>query len=226
VFNVPEPVLAAISTGEVPSLGDISNLDEANQIIHLAGSRLEAVTFILLATERERKPLPEHVIAQLINSDPSVAAAIVGTATSFADSDSWSISRRLILLIVQHASTAIQLEDFIFFLRRCITAGVTHEAHALFIETGMTERWAPLYEALCVIMNGDASQLDRLAPEMRDVARTLYEQLRLPVFSLADEASDSAPPKRRPAAKHALPRKPRLEPGKPAGRVRPRSKRS
>jgi hypothetical protein len=225
-MNVPERVLSAISTGEAPSFGDISNLDEVNQIIHLVGSRFEAVSFILPATEREQKPLPDHVIEQLITPDPSVVAAVIGATTSFVGRYDWSISRRLILLVVRHASTAIQLEDFIFFLRRCITAGMAHEALALFTETGMTERWAPLYEAFRVVMGGDASQLDRLAPEMGDAARTLYVQLRLPVSSQADEASDRVPPKRRPATKHALPKKQRLEHGKPAERVRPRSKRS
>ncbi|HEX8108104.1 MAG TPA: ATP-binding protein [Kofleriaceae bacterium] len=226
--NIPERLLAAVSTGEVPAYGDVRDLDEANQIIELMGSRPQAIVSIVLCTEIAQNPLPSHIIEQLVGSDPRDSYAVILTAKALVGLNDWSSLRRLILLAVRHNTSEIQLGLFVSFLRRCVSTGLAQEALDLVIEAGLTERWAPLYEALRAVVEDDASRLDSLAPEMRTIARSLYDQLRTPDLPKLGNAQmvapGSAPTKQKPIRRRAGRKAPRPEGGKRTSRRPARAK--
>jgi hypothetical protein len=208
--GLPERLLTAISTGEIPSLCDISSADEVKQIIDAVESRTQAVSLIIRATEAAQQPLHDHVILQLLDSEPSAAGTIIKIAWTLVDAHHWQRPVHLVLLIAQHAPTKIRIEELVAVLGKCTSVGLGREALDLFIEAGLAERWAPLYEALRALAEDDASRLDGLAPEMRPIARAIYSVLRIsadlpPASDAGETAFSSAPPVRKPAAEHASP---------------------
>jgi hypothetical protein len=225
--TLPERLLSAIATGEVPSFQDVTELDEARQVIELMESRSAAVMLLILLTEVARKPLRDHVLKYLLESEPSAVDAVLIVAGSRVERRDWTRARHLLLLILRYAATRLHIEGLTSFLGQCIAAGLAREALALFIEAGLAERWAPLYEALCAAVEDDASRLDQLAPEIQKIARDLYGQLRNPARRELDEASSTAapaPPKRRAAKNRAGLNNPLSDHGRRTGRRRPKNK--
>jgi hypothetical protein len=223
--TVPERLLSAVATGEVPSFYDVTELDEARQVIELMESRAHAVSLLVLFTEAASNPLRDHILKYLLDSEPSASDAILRVAG--LNIHDWPRARHLILLIIRYAAARLHIEGLTLFLEKCITAGLAREALALFIEAGLAERWVPLYEALCAAVEDDASRLDRLAPEMQKIARDLYGRLRNPAPRRLDEASSiasPAPPRRRAAKNRAGPGNPSSDHGRRTGRRRPKNR--
>lgn len=227
-FDAPGRLLAAISTGEVPSLSDVHSLEEARQIIDLMDSRSQATTLIIASTEHTQAPLREHVVQQLIDSEDSGVDAIIAVSGTLIEQHNWSRARELILLVTRHATAKLRIIELATFFQYCITAGLAREALALFSETGLAERWAPLYEALRAVADDDVSLLDKLAPEMRDITRTLYSHVRKHDSRQVGEApiaaSSSAPPEPQPARKRTGPKEPISKRDKKTERRRSRAK--
>ena len=224
----PEQLLVAVSTGEVPSFDDVSNLQEAKQMIGLMQDPHRAISLIVFSTESNQKPLEKGVLEHLLNSEPSAPSAMIAAAVALVGSCDWNSPRRLVLLVLRHASPTDRFGQFIDFFTRCVFAGVASEALDLLDEAGVTERWAPLYEAVRAVAEDNASRLDGLAPEVRGVARALHDRLRGPdpigLGHAPTVAPGSVPPKPRPATKRASPKKPPPEHGRPTGRRRARVK--
>ena len=227
-IGAPERLLAAIATGEVPSLSDVGNLEEVRQIANLMGSCSQATALIMALTEHAQTPLREHVLQQLIDSEDSGVDAIIRAACVLVEHHKWNRARQLILLIARHASAKLSISEFVNFFGHCIAAGLAREAFALFSETGLMERWAPLYEALRAVADDDVSLLDKLAPEIRGTARAIYNHLRERDSRQVDEApitaSSSTPPGRQPARKRTGPKRPISKRDKRTVQRRPRAK--
>lgn len=221
-LELAERLRAAISTGEAPSLCDVSTIDEVKQVVDLVESLPLAILLIVRGTELAPNPLPDSVFQQLLEWESSTAAAIIGTAQILIRKLDWNRARHLVLLVAQHASTTMRMEHLVLFLRECILAGLARHALELFSAAGLTERWAPLYEALRAAAEDNASQLDALAPEVRSIALALHAALRPHAHAPpADEAPETTPrsAKRKPATKRAASQ------GRPPGRskrARPR----
>jgi hypothetical protein len=223
---LPERLLSAVATGEVPSFHDVTELDEAGQVIELMEFPALTVLFLISFTEAVGKPLRDHILKYLLESEPSALDAILMAARRRIDRRDWTRARHLLLLILRYAAARLHIEGLTLFLRQCISAGLAREALALFIEAGLTERWAPLYEALCTAVEDDASRLDQLAPEIQKIARDLYGRLREPAPQQRDEASSiasPAPPRRRTAKKRPGPNNPLSDHGRRTGRRRPKN---
>jgi len=200
-------LLDAISSGEVPSLADVRTLIELHRIIELAESRSHAITFIIIATEGLGQPLSDEIIRRMLRLEPSTTEEIIRVAATLVARGQWASMRRLVLLVIRQAVTPIPIEPFVIVFKAFISQNLMAEGVELITEAGMTERWAPLYEAQRAVVSGSRAQLDSLAPEMRIAALGLYDQLcSLPKPS--DEAHDRAgdmaskpPPEKRKATK-------------------------
>jgi hypothetical protein len=225
---IPERVLSAVSTGEVPSFGDVSSFEEARQLMDLMESPAEAVLAIVLSTETEGRPLSNHLIEQLLDSDPSACMGIIAAVSGLLAKSDWNRMQQLALLAIRHASATIRLENLIPLFRRCVAAGLAREALMLFMAAGLTERWAPLFEALRATAEDNASRLDSLAPEMRTIARALHERLHEPAPPPSHTAPAVTPRKtplaHRPAARRAFPKQSVPNRGRRAGQRRSREK--
>jgi hypothetical protein len=220
-----ERLLNAISTGEVPSPGDVSTPAEMQQFVELAESRSRAIMLLLVVTEHDGRMLSDEVIQQLLLLDPQAAEEIAGMAAVLVGRRSWTRVRHLVLFITRRAATSIRLATWITFLRNCITNNLAKEALELFVDAGIAERWAPLYEALRAAADGSRAQLETLAPEMRVAAHSIFDQLHRPDLSQAgdgDRGSISEPrPETRKAARRAASSTEKRERSKPGARRRP-----
>ncbi|MCB1035952.1 MAG: hypothetical protein KDD47_19175, partial [Acidobacteria bacterium] len=67
--------------------------------------------------------------------------------------------------------------DIVLFFREAVGAGKASEAGRLVDELNLGDRWRPLREALEAIAVGRRSYLERVAPEVREPAEELLEQL-------------------------------------------------
>ena len=179
-FALGDRLMNAISTGEAPSLADVRTPAEARQIIELSKSRLQAVTLLVMATEGRGTSLPDETIRQLLLLEPSAAEEIVLVACFLVRQLNWTRARHLVLVVSRHAATSIELPTWATFLQYCLAGRLATEVLELFVELGLAERLAPLYEALHAVVDGNSARLDGLAPEMRFVARTIFDHLRPP----------------------------------------------
>lgn len=66
------------------------------------------------------------------------------------------------------------------FFREAVRKGKAREAIELLLETGAAERWRPLREALEAVARGSKTYLRRVAPEVRQPAREILEELLAP----------------------------------------------
>ncbi len=67
--------------------------------------------------------------------------------------------------------------EIISFFREAVTAEKVKEAAQLLDDLGMAERWRPLREALEAVICGRRTYLRRIAPEVRQPAETILDQL-------------------------------------------------
>lgn len=192
--SLGDRLLIAISTGEIPSLGDVRRPDDIKQIIGIAKSRSLTIALMLLATEFFDNPISDENVREMLHLDSRAAEDII-MATPYVTASGWQRVRHLVLLVIQHAQRTIELSAFIFFLQECVSRGRTEQALELLVETGLSERWAPLYEALRAVHDGSKTQLDRLAPEMRAVALDLYRELQGPDPGMRRDEADDPPGK-------------------------------
>lgn len=182
-------LLKAISSGEAPSLADVRTPAEMHQIVELASSRLQAIMLLLIATERRDTGLPDETLRQLLRLDPLAAAKVVVFASVLVPLLDWTRIRHLLLLVARHSAMSIGLSTWTMFLKRCLSARRAIEALDLIVDTGIAERWAPLYEAFRAAVDGNRARLDALAPEMRVAASALFDQLQGPDQSQAGAAA-------------------------------------
>jgi AAA ATPase domain len=200
-------LLNAISSGEVPSPPDVRTLTEVHRIIELAESRSHAIAFIIIATEDLGQPLSDEILQRMLRLDPPTTEEIIRAAAVYVADGDWARIRRPALLAIRQAVTPVVIEPYVLLIKAFIDQNLMAEAVELIAEAGMTERWAPLYEALRAVASGSRAQLDSLAPEMRIAALALYDQLcSLP--KTGDKAPDTAgdvarkpPPEQRKATK-------------------------
>lgn len=82
------------------------------------------------------------------------------------------------------------LPRFVAFVLTCVSRGAIQEALELLVESGMAERWLPLYEAVRALADGGKARLDALAPEVRAPALALFDQLRDPASTTAPDLRD------------------------------------
>lgn len=69
------------------------------------------------------------------------------------------------------------LPEIVTFFRESVKAGYAKEAGELLTETDLAERWRPLREALAAITEGTRSYLRRVAPEVREPAEKILNDL-------------------------------------------------
>jgi len=183
-----------IGSGELPALADITTATEIQQIIALAKPGWEAIAEVATAKELFGSPLDGEML-RLIRLMPDGASGLIFAASLVLEGNNWTRARYLVSLAIRKTSTDMDMEDvamLVAFLRTCIRKGRAKEAAELLAEAGMTERWAPLYEAVCAIAEGSSVRLDSLAPEMRVAALELFEQLRKPEGSQIPDDSIEA----------------------------------
>ena len=82
------------------------------------------------------------------------------------------------------------------FFREAVRTGRARDALRLLDKSGGAERWRPLKEALEAIARGNESYLRRIAPEVRQPAREIYQRLLKPVVSEPRTASTKSQSKR------------------------------
>lgn len=202
-IKLGDRLLNAISTGEAPSLGDVTTPAEVHQIFELTRSRSLTISYVLIATEFDNKPLSDESIRQILRLDPEANSELIISTGVLVGKCDWTRVRHLLLLATRHEEAPIHLAALILFLRRCISNNLTSEALELLVEAGISERWTPLYEALCAIAEGGKIRLDNLAPEMRVAALSLFDELHAPDSSHAGVGSDDTSGKLRPKTRQA-----------------------
>ena len=175
---VSERLLVAISTGEIPSLCDVTTFAEIEQIVQIAESRGPILPLLVFATEHAGTRLSDSLLRRLLDHYPDAASAIAFAATMLVGECDWESVRRLIVAVAEHSSRNTAIAELIMFCKQCIAQELAREANNVLVETGLFERWGPLYEAFRAAMDADTSRFDRLAPEIRAAVRVVYEQLR------------------------------------------------
>jgi len=211
-----EQLLNAISTGEAPSLSDVTTPADMCQIGNLANSRAVAICLTFTATEYCNRPLSDESIREILRLDPLANAMLIVAAGTFVGKRDWIRIRHLVLLATRHGETPIDLAILLAFLKKCIHASLMTDALELLIEAGAIERWVPLHEALRAIAQADRTQLESLAPEMQVAALALFDQLQPPNPSQVEPgAGDTISRKMRKATKRRAAHSPMQERGKP-----------
>jgi energy-coupling factor transporter ATP-binding protein EcfA2 len=173
-------VMTAIERGEVPSLWDITTVDEASALISLANNP-EAVAF-LMAAILNAKTLNMSITTFLIDSVPATVHIVLASAASAIERSEWTSARDLARQIFQRhgaESAVIEWTGAVSFFRACVQHGRATEAFELIADLGLGDRWLPLYEALRIAA-GDHDRIDRLAPEVRTPTAELVKRLQLP----------------------------------------------
>jgi len=184
-ITLGDRLLNAISTGEASSLCDVVTPAEMHQIIDLATSPSQAIIHLLMATETYNKPLPDETICQLLPRDPVASTMFLFFTRLLIGRHDWTHIRHRISLIMRYDARSIDLDTWVGFLRQCISNSLATAALELLLETGIAERWAPLYEAVRATAEDDRARLDSLAPEMRVAALALFDQLHRPALPQA-----------------------------------------
>jgi tetratricopeptide (TPR) repeat protein len=67
--------------------------------------------------------------------------------------------------------------EFLELIRACVAAGRASDALQLIVDAGKGDQWNPLVEALRAVEVGDREYLLRLAPEVRQPAGDIYDQI-------------------------------------------------
>jgi energy-coupling factor transporter ATP-binding protein EcfA2 len=171
-------LMRAISTGEAPSLGDVSTSDELRQVLELTEFWPGTLVLVVVMTEMQENPLRDEVIRDLLDFDPAAIKAVMVAMPTLLDYVTWPRIRHLMLLAVHKCAATVPLGPFTNFLAKCVSKQLASEAVELFADTGLAERWAPLHEALVAAAEGTNARLAGLAPEMRVAALELFELLR------------------------------------------------
>lgn len=93
-------------------------------------------------------------------------------------------ARQQLLSLVQLVRRVLVLEyqqsegpDVLRYVVEAMRHGALDEARTLLASGDAGEHWAPLHHALAVLEHGDASPLQRLAPEMREAVRLVLERI-------------------------------------------------
>jgi hypothetical protein len=170
-----------VSTGELPSLGDVTTAVELHQIIEIEASP-GVVGLFLVAREILARPVSDGLLRELLHREPSAAREVISAAMGIMDDGGWDRSRHLVLMATRDIATPGAMISLIVFFRRCISTRRGAQAVALLQDSGLAEHLAPLHEALIAAVTGTRGRLDGLAPEVRTVAAAIYDQLRSPTI--------------------------------------------
>jgi hypothetical protein len=184
-----ERLLSAIASGEAPSLIDVAGIADARLVLGLADSRSGTVVVMLVTHLVQDRPPSEEFVEELLLLEPAAAEELLSVAAVAIGRVDWVRVRSIVLLVARRVS-GTGVSALTTFLRRCISSGLAAEALDLLVEAGIPERWTPLFEAMRAIVDREPARLDGLAPEMRVVARELYDQLLKPEPTMADPAGD------------------------------------
>jgi energy-coupling factor transporter ATP-binding protein EcfA2 len=211
-------LMNTIASGELPSIGDIS-INDIPRFIALAQNTDATIILIVFYHEKIGTPFNEAMIKSLLRY-PETRSGLIAVANSLL-ADDWMRSRQFLLPMLRSADATSNLGMFMTFFLACIRKNRVSEAIDLLVETGLSERWAPVYEALRAF-KADRSQLEKLAPEVRAPTLQLYDLFADTIHSIEQQQPMSAaptiskqttrnqrkPPRRRPAApRRARPRR-------------------
>jgi energy-coupling factor transporter ATP-binding protein EcfA2 len=170
-------MIAAIERGEVPSLSEVTTVDEASALIALANDP-EFVAMLIIALLNANK-INMSVAVFLIESVPYTAHMALALAARAIERSEWTSARDLARRIFERHGAeraVIEWTGAVSFFRACVQHGRATEASELIADLGLSDRWLPLYEALRVAA-GDHERFDRLAPEVRTPTAELVKRL-------------------------------------------------
>lgn len=143
----------------------------------------------LLYQRHERLDSAAESAQKAIQLEPELPHLHHTLATILARLDRWSEA-------ALHAQTFIKApddfhaaiwSDVVTFFAEAVKHGHAREAARLIDDNNLTDRWRPLREALVALGVGDLKYLDRVAPEIRQPALMLVEQLQRPTRTLEGE---------------------------------------
>lgn len=172
-------MLTAIERGEVPSLSEISTIDEVSTLIALAND--PEFVALLIIIEVNLSKLNISITNFLIDRFPDIAYVALVSAERAIERE-WTAARDLARRVFQQHGTqraVIEWAGAVSFFRACVQQGRAGEAAQLVADLELSHRWLPLYEALRVAA-GDLQRFDRLAPEVRAPTAELVERLQRP----------------------------------------------
>lgn len=166
-------LLDAIASGELPSALDITAA-EIRPFVELADNKAEVIFHIIFWNELSGTPLTDGMLRELLHPSGVAIHGIVATAIWLIGRGNWIRARQLLLPFLSYAGVSAQLGMFLILFSTCVAENRASEVTDLLVESGLAERWAPLYEALRAIIDDSQLRLDALAPEVRTPALQLF----------------------------------------------------
>jgi Flp pilus assembly protein TadD len=160
---------------------------EVESDLHVARS---ALAWLLL--QRSDFKAAENLARGLPEDDEEAAGILAVTLAHKGDWESAAVLAKR-FVSARANQDPVGWMGIVEFFREAARAGKSRQALDLLEETGTSERWRPLCEALEAIARGGESYLRRVAPEVRPAARQLFKELQGPVsVGLADPTKRSS----------------------------------
>lgn len=173
-----ERLIAAIERGEVPSLSEVTTVDDAAALIGLAHSP-DLTALLILSFMDFGQRGDDALIEFLLDTAPDAAPlALMSAAASVRNA--WLQARSLAHLVLRRGMIRRDKREWeeaaVFFCSACVRHGHAADAAELLSELGLRDRWLPLHEAV-LAADGDRNRLSRLAPEVRAPTEVILAKL-------------------------------------------------
>ncbi len=140
---------------------------------------LNNIAWFLYIREGDLVLAEEHA-RKAANLNPENFNVLHTLAMILLAKDNWPEAEELIKKICQKSSSELIeeiWEDIIDFFKQSVAAGYIKEAASLVESMGKQEEWRPLLEALKAIREGTPAYLRSVAPEIREPALELLNQI-------------------------------------------------
>lgn len=213
-------LIRAISSGEIPSLPEVTTRDDVGMALGLAKDPELAAFFMIVGEETDRRPAADNVFRWVLECGPEYIGSAFRAIAVRLDKGDWPLVQRRVRDLLRQGAPGWGSPEWVshtlYFLHDCVQAGRALDAASVLAELDLSIRLPPLYEALRAAGASDPD-LRHLAPEVRAIATKLL------AFLLDRDASlqTGNPPSRKPRSHGAQP-----QPAAPGGATDARRRRS